>query len=67
MSTPSEDQVIQLAQRFATILNEWDDSRYVLAIHFPDGGFVTAARCSDRQKIVLIRCLIEEILELPKS
>lgn len=67
MSAPSEEQVIQLLERVAVTFNEWDVARYVLSVQLPDGGFVTASRCPDRDKLVLVRCLMEQVLERPQQ
>lgn len=67
MSAPTEEQSEQLLVRLANTLNEWDDARYILSVQLPDGGFVTASRCSDRDKLVLIRCLMEQVLERPQQ
>lgn len=67
MSAPTEKQSEQLLVRFATMLNEWDDAKYVLSVQLPDGGFVTASRCSDRDKLILMRCLMEQVLERPQQ
>lgn len=67
MSAPDEEQAVCIINRMAVCLNEWRDVRYVLAIQLPDGGYAIGSRCSDRNKLTLVSCLLDQVLESPEG
>lgn len=63
MSRPTPEQVEQITERVGTLLEEWEDSSYVLAIKRDDGNWCFRSSASPFHKMVVARGLLEEAIE----
>ena len=58
MSCPDQKTAMQLVERCATLLREWDDCPFIICVQHDTGGWSTDGRLSDDHRIEIASNLL---------